>query len=328
MFRGGRVADIAVIVVNYGAADLALEAVGSALAQDVPVEVHLVDNASPGGDAARLEAEIAARGWAGRVTLYKEAENHGFGRGNNVALRRLAARPDPPRYVMLQNPDATLKPGALAALQACLDVRPEVAVAGAAIVAPDGAPASSAFRFPGLASVFERAAAFGPVSRLLRRRVVALPPDGAEGPVDWVSGAAMMARMEALATAGFFDPAYFLYYEEVDLMRRLARAGWRTWHVPGAQAVHIEGATTDVKSGRAERRRMPAYWYDSFRIYFHRNHGRAAALAATLLWMLGDALNHVVSRLRGRAPAGPLFARRDLWNLVARPLLGLKARHD
>ncbi len=103
---------ISVIVVNYGTADLAIAAVESVLASAVAgyrVDVHLVDNASPGGDAAQLAEAARARGWGARVTLYPETTNHGFGRGNNLVLRALAARPVPPRYVFLLNPDAQLQ---------------------------------------------------------------------------------------------------------------------------------------------------------------------------------------------------------------------------
>ena len=55
------------------------------------VTVHLVENASPGDDAAQLAATHEARGWGDRVVIYQETENHGFGRGNNVGLEALAA---------------------------------------------------------------------------------------------------------------------------------------------------------------------------------------------------------------------------------------------
>ena len=82
-----------VIIVNYGTASLALTAAASALDQRLPdraLHVHIVDNASPGSDALDLATTIAARGWSGRVTLWPERVNHGFGRGNNVVLTHLA----------------------------------------------------------------------------------------------------------------------------------------------------------------------------------------------------------------------------------------------
>ncbi|MBY8978159.1 glycosyltransferase [Rhodobacteraceae bacterium NNCM2] len=324
---------IAVIIVNYNAAELAMAAVESVLARQHggrAVEVHLVDNASPAGDAAVLAREAEARGWDGRVRLWLEQTNHGFGRGNNLVLDHLAARETPPDYVFLLNPDAALENETLAVLADFLDAHPKAAVAGARIEKPGGIPVTAAFRFPSLASEFSGSLGFGPVARLLSRWRVSLGADIPTGRVDWVAGAAMMARLDALKSMDFFDPAYFLYYEEVDLMHRLARAGWETWYVAEAEAIHVEGVSTAVKSDRAERRRRrPAYWYHSWRIYYRSTHGRAYALLAGVCRMSGAALNHVLARLRGQEPVAPSGFFGDFWAVGLRPLLGLEARpHD
>lgn len=320
---------ISVIVVNYRAAGLAMKAVQSVLDRahsGHQVDVHLVDNASPGVDADLLAAACAQPGWAGRVVFYPETVNHGFGKGNNLVLERLATQSSPPDYVFLLNPDARLKNEAIAVLAEFLEACPEIAVAGAQIEKPDTIPVTAAFRFPGLISTFAGALAFGPVSRLTRRWQVALPPEAVTGRVDWVAGASVMFRFAPLRAVGYFDPDYFLYYEEVDLMRRLNLAGWRTWYVAEAKVIHAEGASTGVKSGEVTRRRRPAYWYESWHFYFLKNHGRYRATLACLAWIFGAGLNHFMARLRGKVPAVPLHFFRDIWAMVGRPILGLEAR--
>ncbi len=322
-------AEIAVIIVNYNAAELAIAAVESVLARPHAghqVTVHLVDNASPEGDGAVLKQAAADRGWGARVTLYLEEINHGFGRGNNLVLEQLAARPAPPDYAFLLNPDAALENETLAVLAAFLESHPKVAIAGARIEKPGKIPVTAAFRFPSLIWEFARSSGF---ARLFGRWQVPLGADITTRRVDWVAGAAMMGRVSALRAVGFFDPVYFLYYEEVDLMHRLARAGWETWYVAEAEVTHVEGASTDHKSARAERRRFPAYWYESWRLYFLRNHGRAYALGAGFAWISGAALNRLIAALRGLPARGPLHFFGDFWRVAMRPLLGLKARpHD
>ncbi|WP_164871801.1 glycosyltransferase family 2 protein [Solirhodobacter olei] len=321
-------ADVAAIIVNYGTADLAIEAISSLMAQPAGgrrVEVHLVDNASPGGDGARIATEIFERGWSALVTLHAERENHGFGRGNNLVLRILASRVRPPEFVFLLNPDARIENDAIGILADFLSSRPDVAVAGARIERPDGRPVASAFRFPGLLSTFSEAVCFGPITRLLARWTVPLAPALPTGPVDWVSGAAFLARSEALSEVGGFDPGFFLYYEEVDLMLRLGRLGWATWHVAEARVSHAEGVATGVRGGPM-RQRQPAYWYDSWRHYFESNHGRARALLIAMARLVGAALNRAISMLRQREPAAPLNFFGDFWNVAVRPLLGLRAR--
>ncbi len=315
-------AEIAVIVVNYGTADLAMTAVRSVLSRDHggrTVTVHLVDNASPAGtDAAAFQE---AFGSEDQVTLYLEQENHGFGRGNNVVLDALAAQDSPPDFVFLLNPDAQLDGEALDQMASFLERTPAAAAAGAGIALPSGADVTAAFRFPSAAAEFSHALNFGPVSRMMQSAQVALPPDHPEGPVDWVAGAAVMFRFDVVRALGGFDPAFFLYFEEVDLMRQIRKAGHEIWYLPSARVIHAEGAATNVRSGVAERRSKPEYWYDSWRIYYLKNHGRAGALWAATCWMVGAALNRVLALLRRQSPKMPLHFFRDITRFVLRPLL-------
>lgn len=315
--------EIAVIVVNYGTAELTAEAVQSVLSRKNGgrcVEVHVVDNASPGDDAARLREAHGTRGWGDRVTIHAERVNHGFGRGNNVVLRMLAARLRPPEKVFLLNPDARLANETLDILATFMDEHPDVAAAGAAILHPDGRPATAAFRFPTLLGEFEKMINFGPVSRLLGRWRISLPPDQPAGAVDWVSGAAVMFRFAPVQRAGFFDPSYFLYYEEVDLMLALSRAGWQTWFVPKAQVIHDEGAATGV-SPESGRGRRPAFVYESWRIYFAKNHGRGYAIATAVLSLLAALLSRGISVLRRQRAWVPVDYVRDQVRLVLLPLI-------
>ena len=162
-------------------------------------------------------------------------------------LRKLAQRADPPAKVFLLNPDARLETNAVAQLSAFLDDHPKAAVVGSAILHEGSfAPATCAFRFPGALSEFVEFREFGPLARLFKTRTVAFPADMPLQQVDWVSGASMMARLDALAAVEFFDPDFFLYFEEVDLMHRLKRRGWQVWHLPQAKVVHVAGAATGV----------------------------------------------------------------------------------
>lgn len=194
-------ADIAVIIVNYDAVELALAAVQSVLDHGHPghsVRVHLVDNASSAGDAVRLAEAARARGWGGRVTLHLEAVNHGFGGGNNVVLEALAAEPSPPDYVFLLNPDAQLKNEAIAILADALDARPRAAVAGACNPG-SSRPTAAAFRFPNRGHVFASAVNFGPVSSLLAHYRVPLDPDM---PTGRVTGSRGRRRWRASRSGG------------------------------------------------------------------------------------------------------------------------------
>ncbi len=299
-------AEVSVIIVNYGTAALAIEAVESVRARrhgGRVVDIHLVDNDSPGDDTAILAEAHRARGWGAQVTLHLEPVNHGFGRGNNLVLKVLSSRETPPDKVFLLNPDAKLDNEALAILADFLDTHPEAACAGPRITKPDGTLVTAAFRFPSLISEFSDTLAFGPVARLCARHTVPLPPDIGTMQVDWVSGAAVMFRREALDAVDGFDPVFFLYFEEVDLMRRLTTAGWQVWHVDGARVLHAEGIATGVRS--SDRRRKPDYWHASWANYTRTGHGRVFGLSAMAVKLLAAVLNHLIARLRRRSPSVP-----------------------
>ncbi len=322
--RGAQIASVAVIIVNYGTPDLTIAGIQSVLERthgSRQIEVHVVDNASPDDSAERLAAAHAEQGWGGRVTLYLETENHGFGRGNNVVLQALQAREESPDAVFLLNPDARLENEAIDLLAQALEANPSAGFAGAGISKPDGTDVTAAFRFPSVLSEFSSALSFGPVARLLDRWTVALPPNHPEGPVGWVAGAAVLMRQDTLQAIQNFDPGFFLYYEEVDLMRRGRDAGWTCLYVPRARVVHIEGEATGVKSGRTVAARLPDYRYDSWQYYFRKAHGRAGALLAAAALLLGSAGNCVISVLRRRPRAVPEAFFGDFLRHGLRPLL-------
>lgn len=315
---------IAVVIVNYGSVELTTAAIESVLVRQHggrQVEIHVVDNASPGDDSAVLQARHTEKGWGDRVKLWFEDKNLGFGRGNNVVLDALGDRTDPPDYVFFLNPDAELENEALAILSERLDASPSAAVAGAAITLTTGQPATAAFRFPSARSEFAQAANFGPVTRLFQGDLVPLPPNHPDGQVDWVVGAAMLIRFQVLRDLGGFDPDFFLYYEEVELMWRIRRQGFDVLYVPAATVRHAEGMSTKIKSSQPVRERRPAYWYDSWRLYYLKTSGRGGAIWAGLCWMTGAALNVPLAALRGQHREAPKRFFRDFSRLVMKPLL-------
>lgn len=320
-------ARVAIIIVNYGTAELTIASVQSVLARDTSrckIEIHVVDNASPDGDAETLATAHSEHGWGARVTLWPEGKNGGFGAGNNVVLRALLARDNPPEYAFLLNPDAHLENDAPEILANALDADDKAGFAGASLSQPTGEPLAGAFRFPRPIGEFQRQLAFGPVVRRFPKLVTPLPSDHPEGTVDWVSGAAVMIRLATLRDIGVFDTGYFLYYEEVDLMHRGARANWHTVFVPQAKVVHVGGAATNIRSGTQKAPRKPAYWYRSWGKYFGDNYGLKGLTLAATAWTLGAVGNHLLGLVPGRTVSVPQRFYGDIWAFAWRPLLGLK----
>jgi len=235
-----------------------------------------------------------------------------------VVLDFFAASDDPPDYVFLLNPDASLENEALSILSEALDADYQVGAVGAAMLGRESQPIAAAFRFPtGLREVL-RVLNLTLLYNLIPNSRIALPPDQPEGRVDWVTGAAVMFRFTALQETGFFDPGFFLYYEEVELMRRMVGAGWAVMYIPAALVVHEEGAATQVTGVSRYR---PSYVYESFHKYHLTTAGYRGALLVALFLVPAALLNILHRRLRGKAPTIPKGFLSDHWRLVLRPLL-------
>lgn len=279
------------VILNWRTPDMTLQSAEAALRemQGIPGALTIVDNDSGDGSYEALIAEVAARGWdTGQtpVRVIQSGHNGGFGAGNNVGMRAglpNGARPD---YVYILNSDAFPDAGAIRALYDHLNSHPNTGFAGSFIHGDDGTPHRTAFRFPSILAEFESSVRFGPVSRLLRRHIVAQPIPTATTRVDWLAGASIMMRQDVLDKIGLFDETFFLYFEETELCHRLAAAGHATDYVRDSHVTHIGSVSTGMRTWA----RMPAYWFDSRLYYFTKTHGRAYALFATLSLIFGSTL--------------------------------------
>lgn len=304
-------ARLLVIVLNFRTAQMTLRAAEAGLA-DMPdgAEMVIVDNASGDGSDAVLAREIAARGWDkdDRVRLICSDVNGGFGAGNNIGLRAKMSDGSDPAFFYLLNSDAFPDAGCIQTLLKHLQDTPQVGFAGSHVRGDDDAPHVTAFRFPSVLGEFEGAARTGVFSRLFKSAIVAPPLPTTATQVDWVAGASVLMRAKMLDEIGIFDETFFLYFEETDLCKRAARAGWQGWYLPDAKVVHIGSVSTGMK----EWQRMPPYWYASRRHYFVKNHGRLYAAAALAAHVAGGMIHRLRCVLKGRAPDDPAHFLRDL----------------
>ena len=273
------------IILNWRTPDMTLRAVQAARVamQGIEGAITVVDNAS--GDGSEETLRAATRDMPD-VRVIQSGRNGGFGAGNNVGIRAGLPGGGRPDYVYILNSDAFPAPDAIRALLDHLERHPGTGFAGSHIHGPGGEPHRTAFRFPSIAGEFEAQVRFGPVSRLLRRSIVAQPLPTLTTRVDWLAGASMMMRMDVLDRIGLFDEGFFLYFEETDLCHRAARAGWPTDYVVESRVAHIGSASTGMKDWR----RIPGFWLDSRWRYFTKTHGRAYAVAATLAAVAGGLL--------------------------------------
>jgi N-acetylglucosaminyl-diphospho-decaprenol L-rhamnosyltransferase len=286
---------LVVVVVNYRTPDLAkacLEAVNHERAEVPNLKVMLVDGGSADGSAELLSGFVGQRKFGEWVDVLALPLNGGFGWANNQAIQRLLRGGQPPEYIHLLNPDAQVEQYAVRRLAEYLDSHPRVAAVGSQLLDPDGRQSGSAFRFPSVRGEFARGARTAFLEQLFGVKPVTIETSEA-AEVDWVTGASVMFRVNALRQVGLFDEGFFLYHEEVELMWRLRKAGWSIATEPKSRVRHIGGAATGVhSSGSALRigQRNPNYLYRSRARFFGLTRGRLIAVAAFTAWVAGNSV--------------------------------------
>jgi N-acetylglucosaminyl-diphospho-decaprenol L-rhamnosyltransferase len=223
-------------------------------------EVLVLDNASRDGSAG------AARAHGATTEVIALEQRGGKGENDTTLLRRARGR-----YCLLLDEDSELEPGTTMALHDALDSRPDAAVAGATLLEHDGSENPSAWRFPGPGAALLTAL-------WLHRRFVVQSNGTEVRDVDWVQSSALLVRKDAADAIGYFDPAFFVFSDEVDFCKRLRDAGWRVLYVPQARAVShelpVDGAGSQQRIVELSRNRDR---------YMRKHHSPAAARAVRWL---------------------------------------------
>lgn len=228
-------ADLSVVVINWNTCQLLDQVLASIYsnAADMDLEVIVVDNHSTDGSGQMVHMNYP------QVILIENSCNLGFARGNNLGYQACSAP-----LTLFLNSDTIVQVGALPAMVAKMRSNPKVGVLGPRLLNADGSIQISALRFPSLAGIFAQwTYDFPLLSRLkLRERVGNMYPSYAvDMSVDWVSGACLLIRQEAVEAIGGkpWDERFYMYSEDVDLCYRVRNAGYEVLYFTDAEVVHL-----------------------------------------------------------------------------------------
>jgi len=224
------------ILVNFHCAKLIVEAVDS-LAHDPECDwIHVVDNSESELEAAWLQKNLPAR-----VKLIVSGTNIGFGQACNLALEGIH-----PDSVLLLNPDARLMPGALGWLKKTLSTSKDVGAVGPRVFWDDAChflmpPSTYPSKQGHVTDLLGHRWAWMNAMKAKQFRRKSMIYWSANNPVrvSALSGGHVLLRYQAvISVSGLFDSAFFMYWEDSDLMRRLNDGGWKLFMEPCAKAVH------------------------------------------------------------------------------------------
>jgi GT2 family glycosyltransferase len=259
--------------------------------------VAVVDQES---DSAAAAAVARAFPWA--VVLERQS-NDGFAKGINAGST-VGHAP----FLLLLNPDCVAGSDFVARLIDFAAAHPEAAIVGPRILNADGTLQGSARRFPGWSTVLAGRSSWltkrFPGNPLSRWNLPGRPERSGAMDVDWVSGACMLVRRSAFDQVGGMDEAFFLYWEDADLCRRLTNRGWRVVFLPEAEVVHVGGRS----SIHAYRESLAAFHASAFRLFWKHSGWLLRALAPLVYAILQARLHILLHVHRNRLTSTRLTA--------------------
>jgi N-acetylglucosaminyl-diphospho-decaprenol L-rhamnosyltransferase len=277
----------AAVVVNYNAGAYLASCLVSLRRAGAEPRV-VVDNGSV--DDSRRQADVADpdHRWI------DSGANLGFGRGANLGV---TATNTP--YVLVSNPDLEIDPDAVIALVARLDAESDLGIVGPQLLNPDGTIYPSARTFPNLVDAIGHGllGLIVPNNRFTRNYRLLDWDHRNAARVDWISGACFLARRVAWDAVGGFDPAFFMYLEDVDLCWRLSAAGWAAGYEPSARAIHVQGVSASRHPYRMLLAHHRSLWQFADRTTTGPRRWALPAVAAGLVARFGVAsVQHRLSR--------------------------------
>lgn len=267
---------ISIIIVSFNTSDILRQCLEALFRNpgSHELEVFVVDNNSADDSADMVRKSFH------QVHLIENHENRGFAAANNQAYK--IATGD---YIILLNPDAFVKAGAINNVVSFMESHPDCGICGARLVNLDGKLDPSARRFPnslyklftlsGLSDKYSSSKIFG-------RGDFKYFDHNSVMEVDWVPGTFTVYRSEMLKETGFFDERFFIYYEETDLCLTAKRSGWKIYFIPDAEVIHVGGASAKTRKDRTfdtGGSQVLKFRMRSEYLYFRKNYGLMSVLA-------------------------------------------------
>ncbi|MBU0731894.1 glycosyltransferase family 2 protein [Patescibacteria group bacterium] len=200
---------------------------------DFDFEVIITDNASTDGTPEMVKADFP------QAKFIQNKTNLGFGAANNIGLKEATGE-----YILCLNDDTEIKNNIFPPLFQKFEHNNKLGMIGCQILNPNNTNQESVRKFPTLK---DQAVILTKMHNLFPRSIEKYTQKGfdynKEQEVDQVMGAFMLTKRSVLDEAGLFDERFFLWFEEVDLQKRIHDAGYEIVYTPDASIIHDKGAS-------------------------------------------------------------------------------------
>lgn len=223
---------LSIIILAYNSKNLLKYCLKSIKEADLSIDHEIIaaDSASTDSTAEMMREKYP------EIKLIIAPRNRGYAAGNNFGIRASSGE-----YVMILNPDIVVKKGEIEKMIKFMAEHAEIGMLGPKLINVDGSLQYSCRRFPKWWTPLARRTIFGKTKKGLReiQRFLMHDYDHQEGrEVDWLFGAALLVRRQALEEAGLLDERFFMYFEDTDWCRRFWQKGWKVYYFPGAEFIH------------------------------------------------------------------------------------------
>jgi len=272
--------DLSIIVITYNSR-VPVERCLASLEAHEPSCAHetiVIDNGSEDGTA-----EVVAKRFPS-VRVVANSENLGYSRAVNQGMRLSSGR-----AMLVINPDIIVRDGSIDRLIEFMDTHPDAGIVGSKLVYPDGSLQHSCRSFYTVSALLYRRTFLGklfPRAKPLREHIMLDYDHETPRAVDWLIGACMLVRREALARVGAMDERFFLYFEDIDWCYRMKNHGWSVYYVPSSVMVH----TYERSSARSILRKPFLFhmlslmrYYEKWNKFFYAARKSRGAIKASIL---------------------------------------------
>jgi len=252
--------DFSIIIINYRTKDLLDACLASIFAHAKgSYEIIVIDNASQDGSI-----EFIREKYSDRILIKENKKNLGFGAANNIGAKLAQGK-----YLLFLNSDTVITDDILCPIYQFFCSDNKISIVSPKLVLPNGKNQPHAFgKFPNFLTLFS--------GRFLKEKEYLSPIE-----VDWVGGTAMFIKRDVFLEIGEFDENYFMYYEDIDICRRITNIGSKIYLYPDSKVIHhVAGSSSNLLNTKLA-------YYNSQHYYFQKYHGFIyAMLISVSTWPL------------------------------------------
>ncbi len=271
--------DLRFIIVNWNTRELLIGCIDSVYktVKGLSYQICVVDNGSRDGSVTAVCKRFP------QVIVIENQENRGFAAAVNQALEGNSAD-----YSVLLNTDTILQEDAIHVMYSFLEQHKDAGIAGAQLQRPDGTRQHSYDNYPTLATeLFNKSLLqwLFPGKYPSKKQTVLQPTE-----VESVIGACLMIRSEAIKQVGKLDEDYFFFLEETDWCYRMWKTGWKVYHIPSAEVIHLGGQSKKMAPWQSQ-----VEYCRSLYIFFRKNRSIVSYRIFRILYLVKIILNLVVN---------------------------------